>query len=188
MGSLANAMAEGRIDVTEYDERVQTIANATTRAELQPVFQDLPQNVDGTVGTGEKMYSAREVAVAHQRSRNVRLGLLGLTTVSAFTTGIFLGDYGFEWAPILWALIPIVWILLYVMKVGPASWYTPSPRQIERERRREIESAEAYRNAERKAQAKAEAEERRMRRQQLAGELTNDAMQFAQKGLNKFKK
>lgn len=188
MASLGRAMSEGRISVDEYDERVQIIAKAKKRNDVEEVFTDLPQNASGTTGEVDKMYSSREVALAHQRSRKVRLGLLGLTTVGSLAGVGILGTAGVAWSPALLTLIPIVWIMLYLLKVGPASWYTPSPRQIERERRREIESAEAYRNAERKAQAKAEAEERRMRRQQLAGEITNDAMYFAQKGLNKFKK
>ncbi len=36
--------------------------------------------------------------------------------------------------------VPIIWILLYVMKVGPDSWHAPSLRQLERMRKREIEA------------------------------------------------
>ena len=188
MAALGRAFSEGRLNVNEYDERCKDVAAAATRSDLEPLFTDIPQNPDGSGKELTVSYSAQEIAAAHKASRNTRLGVLGLTTVLVLAGVPLLQATGFAAAPVLLAIIPIVWILLYIMKVGPASWYMPSPKQIEKERLREIQSADAIRNAERKAEEQARQAQLRAERQRLAGELTNEAMGFAKRSIKKFKK
>ncbi len=188
MAALGRAFAEGRLTIDEYDSRCREIAVATTRSDLEPLFLDIPQNPDGSGKELDVSYSAQEIAAAHKSSRNTRLGIMGLTTVVTLAAVPVLAASGFVAATVLYAVIPIVWILLYIMKVGPAQWYMPSPKQIEKERLREIQSADALRNAERKAAEQARQAELRAERQRLAGELTNEAMGFAKRTMDKFKK
>lgn len=188
MAALGRAFAEGRITIDEYDDRCQGITRATVRGDLDRFFQDIPQNPDGSGKDLDTMYSAQEVSAAYKTSRNIRSGLLGLTTVGSIAAIPVLAVAGSVVPALPLVLIPIVWILLYIMKIGPKSWYTPSPKQIERERLREIQSADAIRNAERKAEEQARQAELKAERQRLAGELTNEAMGFAKRSLDKFTK
>lgn len=188
MAALGRAFAEGRLTIDEYDERCTEITRATTRSDLEPLFRDIPQNPDGSGTEFDVSYSAREIAAAHKSSRNTRLGIMSLTAVVTLAAVPALIASGFLAATTLYAVIPVVWILLYVMKVGPAQWHMPSPKQIEKERLREIQSADAIRNAERKAEVQARQAELREERQRLAGELTNEAMGIAKRTMDKFKK
>ena len=188
MAALGRAFAEGRLTIDEYDDRCKGVTHANVRSDLDQYFLDIPQNPDGSGKELDTVYSAQEIAAAHKSSKNTKAGILGLTTVGALVaTPILMTAVG-ELAGLLLFVIPMVWILLYVMNIGPKSWYTPSPKQIEKERLREIQSADALRNAERKAAEQARQAELKAQRQQLAGELTNEAMGFAKRSLDKFKK
>lgn len=178
MAALSRAFSEGRLNVDEYDSRVKSVVRADVSSDLESLFTDLPQNADGSGKDFDTMYSAQEVAAAHKASKNSKLGVLLLSTIASLVaipvvnvaTGTGLGA-------LFLFVIPTVWVLLYILKIGPEQWYSPSPRQIERERLREIKSADAIRSAERKA-----------KRQEIAGELTTDAMSFAKRSLDKFTK
>lgn len=177
MSALGRALAEGRLSMTEYDERISQVVAANTRGELAPLFTDIPQNPTGTTSTDVSVYSANEIAETHQRGQKTRAGLMGLSTVGAFG-GMFIGlAAGVGGAStILLLLIPTVFILLYVMKVGPKSWYVPSPRQLERQRYREIQASQALEIAQRKAD-----------RKEQMDQITGDAMGIAQRALDRFK-
>ncbi|CAM3619795.1 DUF1707 domain-containing protein [Kibdelosporangium persicum] len=41
--ALAEHMTQGRLDVSEYDQRVALVVAAKTRAELAVIFEDLPE-------------------------------------------------------------------------------------------------------------------------------------------------
>lgn len=189
MSSLGRAFAEGRLTMDEYDCRCQDITRAQSLSDLQAVFADLPQNPHTAALDHRPVYSLAEVQAARRSSTRTRAGLLGLTTVGTLFAGPILISAGaVATGTLLFALIPTVFILLYVMKVGPASWHQPSPRQIERERRREIQIATAQFKAERRAQEEARQAEIRAKRRELTGELTTEAMGFAKKSLDRFKK
>ena len=95
-----------------------------------------------------------------------------------------LGGLGAEiLAGVCFLLIPTLFVLLYVMKVGPDEWHTPSLRQLERNRRElvrakqlEIEASQAYEQAQRKLERKAQIDR-----------LTDDALNMAQQTMNRFK-
>ena len=173
MSALGRAMAEGRLDLTEYDSRCQAAAAAQVRRELDVLFTDLPRSVFRAGDAGEAVYSASEIAAARKRGRHPRAAALMLSAVAAISgTVVGAAVPGVAGATILGvalALVPVVFILLYVAKVGPDSWYAPSPAQLERARLREINAAERLRVAEKRA-------EQRRRRE----ELTDQAMGIAQ--------
>lgn len=173
MSALGRAMAEGRLDLTEYDSRCQAAAAAQVRRELDVLFTDLPRSVFRAGEAGEAVYSASEIAAARKRGQHPRAAALLLSAVAGIAgTAIGATVPGVAGAAILGvalALVPVVFILLYVAKVGPDSWYAPSPAQLERARLREIYSAERLRTAEKRA-------EQRRRRE----ELTDQAMGIAQ--------
>lgn len=187
MEALGRAFAEGRLTMDEYDQRCQQISMSQQRAELMPVFQDLPQSIHHESAVGP-MYSAQEIYEAHRSGRRTRLGLMALTTAGTLAGAPLLIAAGGPGFAALYALIPIVFILLYIMKVGPANWYTPSPRKLERERMRQLRMYQAIESAEQRAAHEARQAQIRAQRQQLAGELTNEAMGFAKRSIEKLRK
>lgn len=140
MDLLSKHLEAGRLNISEYDERCRHIANARVHGELSEVFLDLPRIPRGNQpqhsqalavpGYGRQVYTAEEVAVASKRGRNIRGGIMALSVVSAFMLVTVS-----EW--FLW-IIPVVAILLYMLKVGPESWYMPTNRQLEREQRHAV--------------------------------------------------
>ncbi|WP_257159805.1 DUF1707 SHOCT-like domain-containing protein [Corynebacterium cystitidis] len=175
MSALGRALAEGRITLPEYESRIEAVCNANNRGELAPLFRDIPHQPG--VGSGVELYSANEIAETHQRGRKTRAGLLGLVSVGSIAGMIITTAATGSGAGVAFLLlIPTVFILLYVMKVGPSKWYVPSPRQLERQRMREIRAAHAHETA-----------QRRIERKQQFDQLTGEAMGLAQNALDRFK-
>lgn len=183
INDLARAVGEGRLSMDEFGERSDDIMRAQTKADLVPVFRDIPTQQTNEV----KLYSQGDIERARQAGRKPRLttalvGTLGLgfggTAVLATATGVGMVLGGLA----LFTLIPILWIMLYVAKVGPDSWHTPSVRQIERAQQREIRALTAAQRAEQKAIEQQMWAERR----QQAGEITGQALDMAKKKFDKW--
>ncbi|HIW90741.1 MAG TPA: DUF1707 domain-containing protein [Candidatus Corynebacterium avicola] len=183
---LAVHFADGRLTITEYDDRCKDAAAAATRGQLDVLFTDLPPLPDqqarlsGNTGGNSRelaVYSANEIAEQHRRGSRPRAGIMGLTIVGAIAgTAIFT-----SW-PILF-LIPAVAILLYVMKIGPESWHTPSPAALERERVKRLRR-EHQLELEEKAHAEQLAnEERKAQRRQKQSEMGEEAWDLAQRAM-----
>lgn len=189
IAALGRAFAEGRLTMDEYEDRIESITQAQTHGKVAQVFTDLPR-MDGssTVIDNSPRYTQQEVEAAYRSSKRTRLGIMALTTVGTLAAiPILTVASSWMWA-MLFFVIPTVFILLYIMKIGPKSWYQPSPRQIERQRLRQIQASQALYTAEKKANDEARQAELRAQRQQLASELTNEAMGFAKRSIDKFKK
>ncbi|AWB84747.1 DUF1707 domain-containing protein [Corynebacterium liangguodongii] len=178
MGALSTALGEGRLTVTEFDERARRVAAAEFQADLEPIFSDIPQapTAYSPAGGEVTLYGAGEISAARRDGQKMRAGVFWLGTLGALAGAPALAvATGSGLGYLLFLLIPTLFVLLYMMKVGPDSWYTPSVRQLERRRRElvrirqlEIESARAHEEALRKA----------ARKQQLSA-LTDDALSAA---------
>lgn len=157
ISALGEHFADGRLTMSEYEERVQQATTSRSERELAQLFTDLPP----LEASRELVpyYSAHEVDRQYRSGRNVRLGLL--------LNGVWANS------PILLLMIPLVFVLLYIMKVGPRAWYEPSPAQLERQRFREL-----------KMQQRAQQAQWKFERKQRTHQLTSSAMKFAQKRLN----
>lgn len=188
MASLGRAFAEGRLTIDEYDTRCQDIAAAQFQGELEPLFLDLP-HFQGPVGQEvDQLYSAQEIEAAHRDGRKTRAGVLGLTTVGALAGTGVLGAMASPFAAVLLFLIPVVWILLYVMKVGPAEWHVPSARAVDKQRIRELRTAEKLRAAELRLSEQDRLAELRAQRRVQTEELTTRALGFVNKAIEKRQK
>lgn len=183
INDLARAVGEGRLSMEEFEERSDDIMRAQTKADLIPVFHDIPSQQSNEV----KLYSQGDIERAREAGRKPRLttalvGTFGLgfggTAVLATAGGVGMVLGGLA----LFTLIPILWIMLYVAKVGPDSWHTPSVRQIERAQQREIRALTAAQRAEQKAIEQQMWAERR----QQAGEITGQALDMAKKKFDKW--
>ena len=182
MDTLGRALGEGRLNMGEFDERCRQVAEAQVHSDLDPILGDLPPQPAGgaverqEVPSGDVFYSGREIMQARRSGKRMRAGVFWLGTVGA------LGLTALH--PVFLLIIPTLFILLYVMKVGPDSWYTPSLRQLEQQRRQEIkrrqleiESAKAHQQA-----------MMRVQRKDQFNQLTSDALDVAQNTINRFRK
>lgn len=174
IAALGIAFSEGRLDVTEYDARCRAVAESRFLDEIEPLFDDLPEGLR-TQGTAanilavrdnpklperRQVFSIAEIEEARRSGQHTRLGILGLTSVGSISAGTVL-TVGFG-APVFFNLmwvIPVVWLLLYVMKVGPESWYTPSPQQLNQMRLRRLRTEDRLRRAQLRADRRAKGED-----------------------------
>ena len=183
VNDLAQALGEGRLSMDEFEQRTDAIMEATTRRELAAVFMDIPTKAS----TELKIYSQGEMERAYQGTKKPRLatamvGTLGLLFGSIASFGAMSGVTAALTGTGLLFLIPALWIMLYVAKVGPESWHRPSPRQIERQRMRELKAAGAEELAQMRALEQAQWAERRRQ----ASEITGDAMNLAKRKLEQW--
>ena len=183
VNDLAQALGEGRLTMDEFEDRTDAVMQATTRRELADVFMDIPTKAISEL----KIYSQGEVARAYKSTRKPRLatalvGSLGLLFGAIASFGALSGDTAALTGTGLLFLIPALWIMLYVAKVGPESWHRPSPRQIERQRMRELKAAGAEERAQMRALEQAQWAERRRQ----ASEITGDAMNLAKRKLEQW--
>lgn len=184
MSALGRAFSEGRLTVDEYDQRCTEITRAEVRGDLEPLFRDIPQ-FQGRPGMEvDKLYSAQEIEGAYREGRRVRLGLLGLTSVGSIVGAAALSALT-PMSGLLIFVIPTVWILLYIMKIGPESWHVPSPRAVDKQRIRELKTAEQLRAAELRLAEQDKLAELRAERRAQTAELTNKAMGFVNKALER---
>ena len=182
---LTFAYGEGRLDLAEYDRRCDAVTEAVTHSDLVPLFRDLPAE-QTTKAAGPPAVQSREVGVytrqeiqqARVSGQRTRLGIFGLGTLGTFAAMGALGQAGLAgWAGVTFLIIPTLFILLYVMKVGPDSWYTPSPWQLEKQRLRELQAARRI-----------EEENRRALRAAQRDQITGSAIDLAQNALERFRK
>ncbi|MCT1683998.1 DUF1707 domain-containing protein [Corynebacterium appendicis] len=173
---LSYALGEGRLDSDEFNRRCEQVEAATTRRDLVPLFRDLPEQQRQEIA--EQTFTRSEIERARANGKNARLGIFLLGSMASFAgaVGLAAATGAATWTMLL-LIIPALFTILYIMKAGPDSWYAPSPRQLERQRFRELQTARKMEEERRKA-------ERNVQRDQLTG----DAMDFAQRALNRFNK
>lgn len=185
MSALGHALGEGRLTLAEYDERCRDVAAAQLRSELEPLFADIPQRPGGAAPQPQQhnspsemtVYTAREIVETRRKGRKMRAGVFWLGTISSFIAMGVSFDHGLDTlGAIFLGLIPILFVLLYVMKVGPDDWYTPTVRQLEKQRRQAMRAQQLQLEAQRK-----------MERQDQLNQLTGDAIGLAQNTVNRFK-
>ncbi|MDN8624009.1 MULTISPECIES: DUF1707 domain-containing protein [Corynebacterium] len=166
--------SQGRLTIDEYDQRVSAASAALSNEDLNALFTDLPGLPSATVTKGSQSLvtlSDGTVLPPASYGRNIRLGLLlGSSTLLAIPVAI-----SSALAPILF-LIPLIFILLYIMKIGPESWHTASRiRQAKRMERDQLRlQKEELELERRKLQL-----EQKQRRREIQHEAMGSAMDFA---------
>ena len=190
MDTLGRALGEGRLNMSEFDARCRQVAEAQVHDDLAPILGDLPPAsaggaVEKQVHSGDVFYSGREIMQARRSGKRMRAGVFWLGTIGSIgLVGLFESVGASALSGMSLLIIPTLFILLYVMKVGPDSWYTPTLRQLEQQRRQEIkrrqleiESAKAHQQA-----------MMRVQRRDQFNQLTSDALDVAQNTINRFRK
>lgn len=182
MEDLGAHWAAGRLDYEDYEKRLSDVTQAQTRSDISYIFDDLPASASRNQYEAlEKTYTESEIMQARAEGRRTRAGIMTITATMVLGFGIALD------APILMVIIPVVFALLYLLKVGPDSWYMPSRAKLERERIRNnrLELAERTREIESRT-AMQQAEMKALRKQRTQ-ELTNTALEFTNESIKRFK-
>ena len=145
MDELGKHFTSGRLDMNEYDTRLTSIAEATMKSELTQLFDDLPlapstpANVPATVSKPVDLMEtptmpSTEAMQLYRTGRNMKIGIVLATFVASlmlFGMSEFLGNF-------MLGVTLIVAIVLFLMKLGPASWNYPNPQKVMREQRRDL--------------------------------------------------
>lgn len=106
---------------------------------------------------------------------------MGLATVGAIAgAGIFNASTA---GPLILLIIPAVAILLYVLKIGPESWHTPSPESLERARVKRLRREHQLELEEKSHSQQLELEERKAQRKLKQSEMSSEAMDLAQRAM-----
>ena len=113
--ALAEHLTEGRLDITEYDQRCALAASAKTRGELAAIFDDLPDPNPMLLNQAAPVpvaVPAHPLIEKEPRSRTtVVVVVVVLTAIAAIVTvTAILG----EW----WALIPALLIVAVLAMVS----------------------------------------------------------------------
>lgn len=188
--ALSVAFGEGRLTMDEFDRRCAAVAKAEYSPDLMALFQDLPQKpgqcqVPARQTQNAPVYTGEDIELARRRGRNVRGGLMGLSTIASLALmGVFAEMRVDSLMMFSLLIIPTVFILLYVMKVGPDSWYTPSVRQIQRAQRQAVKMQQLELQSRQAAEI---AMRKQLQRQQM-DQLKNDALNIAQQTMHRFNK
>lgn len=104
---LKVASKSGHLTLAEFDRRARLAAQATTQSDIDLILADIPHTL----------------MVKHNRTSGLqkRIGLLAL-----WTSLIPLAAVGASGLAVLLALLTVpLFVLLFIMKVGPDSWYEP---------------------------------------------------------------
>lgn len=136
VGALAAARTEGRLTEAEHQERASAVRRAVTRADLMPLFADLPDSapseqqlpqatataaVPGPLPAASSPaggYYAPDTHREPRRSRALggRIGdtIMALTPFIAVALFFLFGfTLGFAWSWLWFFLIPVVAIIIY---------------------------------------------------------------------------
>ena len=143
--SLTSLAASGHLTVDEFDERSAAAAIARTRGDIKTLFDDIP-GVDFTASDDSADASeeaakpvslespdAYDYTMLPDATQNrasgfqIRVGIMCITAIFGITATAITANPLF-----IVVLNPIVAILLFVLKVGPARWYVPSAGELER--------------------------------------------------------
>lgn len=182
MEDLGVHWAAGRLDYEDYEKRLSDVTQAQTRSDISYIFDDLPASAScNQYGALEKTYTESEIMQARAEGRRTRAGIMTITATMGVGFALALD------APVLLVIIPVVFALLYLLKVGPDSWYMPSRAKLERERIRNNRLELAERTREIESRTAIQQAEMKALRKQRTQELTNTALEFTNESIKRFK-
>ena len=183
MDDLGKHFTAGRLDITEYDNRLTNVAEATMMSDLIPIFSDLPAITDTNTSAAiphaagipdEVKFTSSEIEENYRSGKRIKLGIMILIFMAVVSATLILHTALIAFTMTMTFLA--MFVLLYVMKLGPKSWHQPSPRALARQRQRQIAQAQAMQvQAMQLAHAQQMAQQRALRQQRQA-EITNAAL------------
>lgn len=152
LDTLSTLTSRGYISIAEFEERSATAAAALTRGELDRLFADIPPQafrVPAPVAAGSDInqYAPPEAKTTHRSGAAMLHGTMALVTflVLALVSVSDSLDVAF------W-IIPVVAVLLYVIKIGPSSWYAPSQAKLFKQQQAMAEQRRKQLNKEKRSE------------------------------------
>jgi len=139
MDDLGKHFAAGRLDITEYDNRLTNVAEATMMSDLMPIFSDLPAitnantlaSIPHAAGLPDEVaFTNNEIEENYRSGKRIKLGITLLAFLPFFATA----SASTLISGITFSVFLATVIMLYVLKLGPKSWHQPSPRALARQR------------------------------------------------------
>jgi len=183
MDDLGKHFTAGRLDITEYDNRLTNVVEATMWSDLIPIFSDLPAITDTNTSAAiphaagipdEVKFTSSEIEENYRSGKRIKLGIMILMFMAVVSATLILHTALIAFTMTMTFLT--MFVLLYVMKLGPKSWHQPSPRALARQRQRQIAQAQVMQvQAMQLAHAQQMAQQRALRQQRQA-EITNAAL------------
>ena len=172
MSALGSHFAQGRLELVEYEDRVAAATCARSRQELDQLFHDLPP-----LSAGAQLmpyYSAAEVEKAHRDGAKPKLGIFLLSVLGGLAGCIVTSEISGILSTLCLFIPAVVFVLLYVMKVGPDHWHAPSNAELERRRLAAI-----------KAEQKFHREQHKIARRQKTQAIQQSLLGYAQNKLTR---
>ena len=183
MDDLGKHFTAGRLDITEYDNRLTNVVEATMWSDLIPIFSDLPAITDTNTSAAiphaagipdEVKFTSSEIEENYRSGKRIKLGIMILMFMAVVSATLILHTALIAFTMTMTSLT--MFVPLYVMKLGPKSWHQPSPRALARQRQRQIAQAQVMQvQAMQLAHAQQMAQQRALRQQRQA-EITNAAL------------
>jgi Domain of unknown function (DUF1707) len=110
---LGRHMADGRIDLAEYDQRIARVYATTTRDDLQLVLSDLPKLSKGTPAQAN---SRSRFPIWQQIEGSAWLGVSVLVILIWGAISLGVGEFTYPWP--LWVIGPWGAVLGFRMLTG----------------------------------------------------------------------
>lgn len=127
---LTSATSQGYLTVAEFEQRSGELIQARYAGQLNALVADLPQQLQQLEKVGGKTtvvatsQPVKKNSLVHSSGLAQRTGLFVISSIAMFGLA---GATGTGWYVLM---IPVLAILLYVLKVGPASWYHGKTEQL----------------------------------------------------------
>jgi len=95
MDDLGKHFAAGRLDITEYDNRLTNVAEATMMSDLIPIFSDLPAITDANTPVtiphaaglpDEAAFTSNEIEENYRSGKRIKLGITMLMLLPFLAT------------------------------------------------------------------------------------------------------
>ena len=125
MDDLGKHFTAGRLDITEYDNRLTNVAEAIMWSDLIPIFSDLPAITDTNTSAAiphasgipeEEKFSRSEIEESYRSGKRIKLGVMILMFMAAVSATLILQDKLVAFTTMMTFLA--MFVLLYVMKLG----------------------------------------------------------------------
>ena len=189
MDTLTALTGRGFLTFAEFEDRSARAAAANTRAELDDLFADIPPNALHQPAAEAPLAPAAsfsQVTPADQPRRASGAEIrAGLTFLALLLTALIEND----------ALSTLVFftvvMLLWVFKVGPASWYAPSQKKLAaKQQQMQLEMHTQQTRMQQQLVAEQQRllqQQAKLQRQQLASEVTDAAANLMRRANNRWK-
>lgn len=127
---LEQLVHRGYLEVQDFDERSASATTARTRGELDALFRDIPEHALApqqkplpAKRANATPYPNKAYSPASRRGGRRVSGIMIRTSIIAISAILFMALTVAVDNPAPLLLIPILAILLFMLKVGPDSWY-----------------------------------------------------------------